>query len=126
MKKSKIAISLDKSLLDQIDSKVDGSIIRSRSQAVEYFLKKGLKESSIDVAVLLIKGEHQPNLLKEFKGKSLLKQQIDFFYAFWFYSDDRAGFPTFVEATNGAFCWDVFIHTNTVRFQINNSNNTFI
>jgi len=79
MKKPKVAISLDKSLLDQIDSKVDGSIIRSRSQAVEYFLRKGLKESSIDVAVLLIKGEHQGNLLKELKGKSLLRQQIDFF-----------------------------------------------
>lgn len=79
-KKPKVAISLDKPLLDQIDSKVDGSIIRSRSQAIEYFLRKGLKESSISSAVLLIKGEHQVNLLKEFKGKSLLKQQIEFFY----------------------------------------------
>jgi len=79
-KKPKIAISLDKSLLDQIDSKVDGSIIRSRSQAIEYFLRKGLKESSISTAVLLIKGEHQGNLLKELKGKSLLKQQIEFFH----------------------------------------------
>lgn len=79
MKKPKVAISLDKSLLDQIDSKVDGSIIRSRSQAIEYFLRKGLKESSISSAVLLIRGEHQGNLLKELKGKSLLKQQIGFF-----------------------------------------------
>jgi mannose-1-phosphate guanylyltransferase len=79
-KKPKVAISLDKSLLDQIDSKVDGSIIRSRSQAMEYFLRKGLKESSIDIAVLLIKGQHQSNLLKELKGKSLLKQQIEFFH----------------------------------------------
>jgi NDP-sugar pyrophosphorylase family protein len=79
MKKPKIAISLDQSLLDQIDSKVDGSIIRSRSQAIEYFLRKGLKESSISTAVLMIKGEDQSNLLKELKGKSLVKQQIDFF-----------------------------------------------
>jgi len=80
MKKSKIAISVDKSLLDQIDSKVDGSIIRSRSQAIEYFLRKGLRESSIGAAVLLIKGEHQDNMLKEVKGKSLLRQQIEFFH----------------------------------------------
>ena len=80
MKKPKVAISLDKSLLEQIDSKVDGSIIRSRSQAIEYFLRKGLKESSISIVVLLIKGEHQGNLLKELKGKSLLKQQIEFFH----------------------------------------------
>lgn len=79
VKKPKVAISLDKSLLNQIDSRVDGSIIRSRSQAIEYFLRKGLKESSIDSAVLLIRGEHQGNLLKDLKGKSLLRQQIDFF-----------------------------------------------
>ena len=81
VKKPKVAISLDKFLLDQIDSKVDGSIIRSRSQAIEFFLRKGLKESSISTAVLLIRGEHQGNLLKELKGKSLLKQQIGFFAA---------------------------------------------
>lgn len=81
MNKPKIAISLDKALLDLIDSKVDGSIIRSRSQAIEYFLRKGLKESSIGIAVLLIRGEHQANSLKLFKGKSLLKNQIEFFQA---------------------------------------------
>ena len=80
MKKPKIAISLDNSLLKQIDSKVDHSIIRSRSQAIEYFLRKGLKESSIAVAVLLVKKEHQPNLLKDVRGKPLIKRQIEFFY----------------------------------------------
>jgi len=79
MKKPKIAISLNKSLLDLVDSKVDGSVIRSRSQAVEYFLKKGLQEQSINTAVLLIKGEHQGNLLKKLKGTSLIKNQIEFF-----------------------------------------------
>ena len=81
MSKPKIAISLDKPLLDQIDSRVDGSTIRSRSQAIEFFLRKGLKESSIDAAVLMIKGEHQLNLLKTFNGKSLIRNQIDFFYS---------------------------------------------
>ena len=79
MTKPKIAISLDKSLLDLVDSKVDGSIIRSRSQAMELYLKKGLQEQSINTAVLLIKGEHQKNLLKKLKGKSLIKNQLDFF-----------------------------------------------
>jgi len=80
MKKQKIAISLDKQLLNLVDSKVDGSIIRSRSQAIEFYLKKGLKEDGINTAVLLIKGQHQNVLLKEIKGSSLLKKQIDFFY----------------------------------------------
>lgn len=79
MKKPKVAISLDKSLLDLIDSKVDGYIIRSRSQAMEFFLRKGLQDQSINTAVLLIKGEHQGNLLKKIKGKSLIKNQIEFF-----------------------------------------------
>ncbi|MBI2101420.1 nucleotidyltransferase family protein [Candidatus Woesearchaeota archaeon] len=80
MAKPKIAISLDSSLLRLVDSKVDGSVIRSRSQAIEYFLKKGLQEQSVSVAVLLLKGEHQPVALKVVKGKSLIRQQIDFFH----------------------------------------------
>ena len=79
MKKAKIAISLDNSLLKLIDSKVDGSVIRSRSQAIEYFLKKGLQEQSVSVAVLLLKGGHQVFALKNIKGASLIKQQMDFF-----------------------------------------------
>ena len=77
--KPKIAISLDKNLLDLVDSKVDGSVIRSRSQAMEFFLRKGLQEQSINTAVLLIKGGHQKNLLRKLKGKSLIKNQIEFF-----------------------------------------------
>ena len=79
MTKPKIAISLDKSLLDLVDSKVDGSVIRSRSQAVEFFLKKGLQEQSINTVVLLIRGEHQRILLKKIKGKTLIKNQLEFF-----------------------------------------------
>lgn len=79
MTKAKIAISVDNSLLKLIDSKVDGSVIRSRSQAIEYFLKRGLQEQSVSAAVLLLKGEHQHNALKIVKGASLIKQQIGFF-----------------------------------------------
>ena len=79
MSKSKIAISLDYSLLKIIDSKVDGSIIRSRSQAIDYFLKKGLQEQSVNVGILMLKGEHQSFALKEINGLSLIKQQINFF-----------------------------------------------
>ena len=79
MPKSKIAISVDNSLLKLVDSKVDGSVIRSRSQAMEYFLKKGLQEQSVSIAVLLLKGEHQTFALKDVNGTSLINQQIDFF-----------------------------------------------
>jgi NDP-sugar pyrophosphorylase family protein len=79
MNKSKIAISVDNSLLNLVDSKVDGSVIRSRSQAIEYFLRKGLSEDSISIAVILLKGTQQEVALKPFKGKSLIKNQIEFF-----------------------------------------------
>ncbi len=78
-RKLKIAISVDKNLLDLVDSKVDGSVIRSRSQAIEFFLRKGLQGQTINTAVLLIKGDHQENMLKKLKGKTLIKSQIDFF-----------------------------------------------
>ena len=80
MKKPKIAISLDKPLLDIVDSKVDGNVIRSRSQAIEFFLRKGLKEQSINTAVILLRGEHQSISLRNIKGESLIKNQLDFFY----------------------------------------------
>src|SRR3989344_6191658 len=79
MGKPKIAISLDESLLTLVDGKVDGNVIRSRSQAIEFFLRKGLQGQSINTAALLIKGDHQPILLKKIKGKSLLTSQIEFF-----------------------------------------------
>jgi len=79
MPKSKIAISLDNSLLKLVDSKVDRSVIRSRSQAVEFFLKKGLSEHSIDTAAILLKGEQHDIALKQIRGKSLIEHQIAFF-----------------------------------------------
>jgi len=79
MKKTKIAISLDKDLLDEIDSKVDGSVIRSRSQAIELFLGKGLREQGITTAVILASKAHHNILLKEVKGKKLILKQLEFF-----------------------------------------------
>ena len=78
-RKPKVAISLDKNILDLVDSKVDGSVIRSRSQAIEFFLKRGLHGESVSTAIVLIKGVHQKNMLKQLKGKSLIKNQLDFF-----------------------------------------------
>lgn len=79
MNKQKIAISVDAPLLHTIDSKVDGNIIRSRSQAIEYFLRKGLREEMLSTAVIMIKGDHQHHLLSSFKGKTLLDSQLEFF-----------------------------------------------
>ena len=82
MNKIKIAISIDNNVLQMIDSKTDGSTLQSRSQAIEYFLKKGLKEDDIDTAVLLLRTSHQEIALKTVKGKSLIQNQIEFFKKF--------------------------------------------
>jgi len=79
MVKSKIAISIDSPLLALLDSKVDHEIIRSRSQALEFFLRRGLQGQSITTAALLIKGDHHPALLQILKNASLIKNHIAFF-----------------------------------------------
>jgi len=79
MKKEKIAISLDGELLRLIDSKVDKEIIRSRSQAIEIYLKKGLTENGTSVAVLMLKGSHQKFAIRKFEHEILIRKQARFF-----------------------------------------------
>ena len=67
MIKNKIAISIDRSVLRMVDSKIDGSMLRSRSQAIEYFLRKGIEGDSITTAVLLLKGTQQDAFLHTVK-----------------------------------------------------------
>lgn len=78
MKKTKIAISIDKPLLELIDSKVDGSVIRSRSQAMEFFLRKGVGEQTIKQAVMMVHRKDIDCLLQPFNGTSLIRKQLDF------------------------------------------------
>ena len=79
MSKEKIAITIEHSLLRLLDSKIDGSMLRSRSQSIEYYLRKGLAGDSIATAVLLLKEDHQHIALQMRNGKSLFKNQLEFF-----------------------------------------------
>jgi len=79
VRKVKIAISMSKKLLDLVNSKVDGSVIRSRSQAIELFLNRGLEEKSVENAVILLHKDHQGVALKTIQGISLIKKQLGFF-----------------------------------------------
>jgi len=78
MKKTKIAISIDQPLLDLVDSKVDGSVIRSRSQAIEFFLRKGIGEQSIKDAVMLVHKNDLKLLTKPFNDSTLMKTHLRF------------------------------------------------
>ncbi|MBI4170703.1 MAG: ribbon-helix-helix protein, CopG family [Candidatus Aenigmarchaeota archaeon] len=77
--KDKIAISLHKETLEKIDKKIDGTNIRSRSQAIEILIKKGLALSTVNTAVLLLSKMHANIPAKPFKSSSVLDQQTEFF-----------------------------------------------
>jgi len=79
--KEKIAISLSRDILKKLDARIDGSVIRSRSQAIELFIKKGMEEK-IDTAVIMISRRHHKTALMNFKGSALIRKQIEFFNKF--------------------------------------------
>ena len=76
--KEKIAISVDKSLLEMIDAAVDHTTISSRSQAISVLLQKALEKQYVTDAVILLRKEHIPLLLQQISGKIFLERQIEF------------------------------------------------
>jgi hypothetical protein len=76
MSKQKIAISIDKNLLELIDKKVDGKVLQSRSQAIEFFLRKGLSEALVSKAILMLTAEQHKLVLEN--NAIFLKKQLAF------------------------------------------------
>jgi NDP-sugar pyrophosphorylase family protein len=66
MKVEKIAISIDPYLLREIESKIDGVYIKSRSQAIEYLLRKALS-GDVNTAFLL-SVNYNENLIRKTLG----------------------------------------------------------
>ncbi len=79
--KGKIAISMDKALLEMIDAMIDHVSITSRSQAISVLLQKALEKQYVTQAVILLKKEHVPLLFQEIDGKTFLERQIEFLIA---------------------------------------------
>jgi len=52
MTRKRLTITLKKDLLEKLDKSVDGSKIRNRSHAIEYFLSKSLKSETSRVLIL--------------------------------------------------------------------------
>jgi NDP-sugar pyrophosphorylase family protein len=76
MTKEKIAISIDESLLSTIDKKTDGKELQSRSQAIEHYLRKGLAESLVDKAIIMLRSDQHELVLRN--KAAFLKKQLDF------------------------------------------------
>lgn len=61
MRRSRITITVNKTLLDQIDALIDGETIRNRSHAIEYLLTQ-LLQTKVKKAVILAGGiKHEKN-----------------------------------------------------------------
>ncbi len=78
MRKEKIAISLDKPLLEIVDSTIDSVRVTSRSQAISVLLQQALEKQYITKAVLLLRTLHIPLLFQSVDGKTVLEWQIAF------------------------------------------------
>ena len=77
MKKEKIAISIDKPTLEMVDAMVDRHTIRSRSQAIEFLVAKGIEHQYIKDAVILIRGSEAGTLFKIVEGRTVLAHHLD-------------------------------------------------
>ncbi len=84
--KERISLTIDKTLLKDVDSIVDGNFIRSRSHAFEYLLRKALGFKKIRKAFILAGGKGTrlrpityeiPKPMVPIRGRPLLEHTID-------------------------------------------------
>ena len=85
--KERISLTIDKSLLTEVDSKIDGNIIRNRSHAFEVLLSKALNNKRIKKAFILAGGKGTrlrpityeiPKPMVPIQGRPLLEHTIEF------------------------------------------------
>ena len=80
--KQKISITINEKILRDIDSVIDNIFIRNRSQAIEHFIKKALKETKIAVILAGSKskglvGSRYPNRYSyKIDNQTLIEKQI--------------------------------------------------
>ena len=84
--KERITITMDSGLIKQIDKRVDGDMIKNRSQQIELLLTKALGAGVPKKAVLLVGGKgtrlrpltyKQPKALLEVNGKTVIEHILD-------------------------------------------------
>jgi NDP-sugar pyrophosphorylase family protein len=78
--KERITLTIEKDILEKIDGKVDGSIVKNRSHAVELLLLKAMSSNRLKKAILLAGGEGDKNkkksILDVVQDKTLLEWNI--------------------------------------------------
>lgn len=78
--KERITLTIEKDILEKIDGKVDGSVVKNRSHAVELLLIKAMSSNRLKKGVILAGGEHDTHkdvsVLDIIQDKSLLEWNI--------------------------------------------------
>lgn len=72
--KSKISITLDESIVKGVDNYIDGINIRNRSQAIEFFLSKHIRQNR--TAVILSSKIDEFRILSKIKSKPIIVHTI--------------------------------------------------
>lgn len=77
--KERVTLTIEASLLRQIDSTINGNTIRNRSHAVELLLREAMKGEMPEHGVILAGGSEEAveRTLTEVDGKPLIKHNID-------------------------------------------------
>ena len=84
--KERITITLDSELIQQIDKRIDGNIIKNRSQQIEEILTKSLGTDMPSKAVILVGGKgtrlrpltlNTPKCMIEIQGKTVTEHLFD-------------------------------------------------
>ncbi len=79
--KEKVAIAIERDLLDAVDAYVDNVNVKSRSQAMEVLLRQSIKLQPVTRAVMLIHPKEIGCLFKKVEGKPLIEGHMHFLKA---------------------------------------------
>ena len=80
--KKKISITVEKSVLNDLDDYIDGVTVRNRSQAIEYLLSRVLKKNR--TAVMLATKIDSFRILCNIKGKPLISRTLRMLQSYGF------------------------------------------
>ncbi len=82
--KERVTITIENNLLQEIDSQIDGTIIKNRSHAIELALSKCFQKKTLNQAVILAGGKYTikqdgrkiPTFMVRINGKPILEHNI--------------------------------------------------